>query len=31
MLSENTDVLKIKLENLEEYINDLDEYRDYIN
>ena len=28
MLSENTDVLRNKLENLEEYINDLDEYRE---
>lgn len=28
MLAENTDVLRSKLENLEEYINDLDEYRE---
>ncbi|MGP3778824.1 type VII toxin-antitoxin system HepT family RNase toxin [Halanaerobium saccharolyticum] len=28
MLSENTDMLSSKLENLEEYINNLDEYRE---
>ena len=28
MLSENTDVVRSRLENLEEYINDLNEYRE---
>ncbi|MGM0499930.1 MAG: type VII toxin-antitoxin system HepT family RNase toxin [Bacillota bacterium] len=28
MLSENTDVVRSRLNNLEEYINDLDEYRE---